>query len=148
MTFRKELDALALKHLGPVPTIVATSTTEAEYVAAANCCGQVLWVQNQLLDYGFNFMNTKIHIDNENSLVKQFWQSAIASTKEDGFFEISATIDNIREYGPNRSTLPPSPSPTSPPLPPPATKPTTDEYLYEKHSPVHHHFSPSQEQAP
>nr|GFA91675.1 putative ribonuclease H-like domain-containing protein [Tanacetum cinerariifolium] len=34
-------------------TIVATSTTEAEYVAAASCCGQVLWIQNQLLDYGF-----------------------------------------------------------------------------------------------
>ncbi|GJQ94887.1 putative ribonuclease H-like domain-containing protein [Tanacetum coccineum] len=29
-------------------TIVATSTTEAEYVAAANCCGQVLWIQNQI----------------------------------------------------------------------------------------------------
>ncbi|GKF42454.1 putative ribonuclease H-like domain-containing protein [Tanacetum coccineum] len=29
-------------------TIVATSTTKAEYVAAANCYGQVLWVQNQL----------------------------------------------------------------------------------------------------
>ncbi|GKF85650.1 putative ribonuclease H-like domain-containing protein, partial [Tanacetum coccineum] len=28
-------------------TIVAISTTEAEYVAAANCCGQVLWIQNQ-----------------------------------------------------------------------------------------------------
>nr|GEX50203.1 synaptobrevin, longin-like domain protein [Tanacetum cinerariifolium] len=28
------------------------STTEAEYVAAASCCGQVLWIQNQLLDYG------------------------------------------------------------------------------------------------
>nr|GEV72213.1 retrovirus-related Pol polyprotein from transposon TNT 1-94 [Tanacetum cinerariifolium] len=27
-------------------TIVATSTTEAEYVAAANCYGQVLWIQN------------------------------------------------------------------------------------------------------
>ncbi|GJR90701.1 ribonuclease H-like domain-containing protein [Tanacetum coccineum] len=27
-------------------TIVATSTTEAEYIAAANCCGQVLWIQN------------------------------------------------------------------------------------------------------
>ncbi|GJX31934.1 putative ribonuclease H-like domain-containing protein [Tanacetum coccineum] len=27
-------------------TIVATSTTEAEYVAAANYCGQVLWIQN------------------------------------------------------------------------------------------------------
>ncbi|GKA60280.1 putative ribonuclease H-like domain-containing protein [Tanacetum coccineum] len=49
-------------------TIVATSTTEVEYVAAVNCCGQVLWVQNQLLDYGFNFMNTKIHIDNESTI--------------------------------------------------------------------------------
>ncbi|GKA40849.1 hypothetical protein Tco_0733442 [Tanacetum coccineum] len=46
-------------------TIVANSTTEAEYVAAANYCGQVLWIQNQMLDYGFNFMNTKIYIDNE-----------------------------------------------------------------------------------
>ncbi|GJX06381.1 putative ribonuclease H-like domain-containing protein [Tanacetum coccineum] len=49
-------------------TIVATSTTEAEYVAAAHCCGQCRWVQNQLLDYGFNFMNTKIHIDNESTI--------------------------------------------------------------------------------
>nr|GEV87518.1 hypothetical protein [Tanacetum cinerariifolium] len=35
-------------------TIVATSTTEAEYVAAASCCRQVLWIQNQLLDYGLS----------------------------------------------------------------------------------------------
>ncbi|GJR66897.1 putative ribonuclease H-like domain-containing protein [Tanacetum coccineum] len=49
-------------------TIVATSTTEAEYVAAANCCRQKLWIQNQLLDYGLNFMNTKIHIDNESTI--------------------------------------------------------------------------------
>nr|GEV94242.1 hypothetical protein [Tanacetum cinerariifolium] len=27
-------------------TIMATSSTEAEYVAAANCCGHVLWIQN------------------------------------------------------------------------------------------------------
>nr|GEX44266.1 copia protein [Tanacetum cinerariifolium] len=33
-------------------TIVATSTTKAEYVAAASGYGQVLWIQNQLLDYG------------------------------------------------------------------------------------------------
>nr|GFB13216.1 putative ribonuclease H-like domain-containing protein [Tanacetum cinerariifolium] len=38
----------------PAKTIVATSTTEAEYVAAASCYGQVLWIQNQLLDYGFD----------------------------------------------------------------------------------------------
>ncbi|GKB55542.1 putative ribonuclease H-like domain-containing protein [Tanacetum coccineum] len=49
-------------------TIVANSTTEAEYVAAAHCCGQVLWIQNQMMDYGFNFMNTKIHIDNESTI--------------------------------------------------------------------------------
>nr|GEW81799.1 putative ribonuclease H-like domain-containing protein [Tanacetum cinerariifolium] len=47
-------------------TIVATSTTKTEYVAAANCCGHILWIQNQMLDYGFNFMNTKIYIDNES----------------------------------------------------------------------------------
>nr|GEX72454.1 uncharacterized mitochondrial protein AtMg00810-like [Tanacetum cinerariifolium] len=35
--------------------IVATSPTEAEYVAAASGCGQVLWIQNQLLDYGLAF---------------------------------------------------------------------------------------------
>nr|GEX24561.1 retrovirus-related Pol polyprotein from transposon TNT 1-94 [Tanacetum cinerariifolium] len=35
-------------------TIVATSTTEAEYVVAASFCGQVLWIQNQLLDYGLS----------------------------------------------------------------------------------------------
>ncbi|GJR62059.1 putative ribonuclease H-like domain-containing protein [Tanacetum coccineum] len=43
-------------------------TREAEYVAAANCYGQVLWIQNQMLDYGFNFMNTKIYIDNESTI--------------------------------------------------------------------------------
>ncbi|GJW06298.1 putative ribonuclease H-like domain-containing protein [Tanacetum coccineum] len=49
-------------------TVVANSTTEAEYVAAASCCGQVLWIQNQMLDYGYNFMNTKIFIDNESTI--------------------------------------------------------------------------------
>ncbi|GJY34776.1 retrovirus-related pol polyprotein from transposon TNT 1-94 [Tanacetum coccineum] len=49
-------------------TVVANSTTKAEYVATANCYGQVLWIKNQMLDYGFNFMNTKIHIDNESTI--------------------------------------------------------------------------------
>ncbi|GJX58725.1 putative ribonuclease H-like domain-containing protein [Tanacetum coccineum] len=48
--------------------MVATSTTEAEYVAATSCCGQVLWIQNQLLDYGYNFMNTVINIDNNSTI--------------------------------------------------------------------------------
>ncbi|GKF48715.1 hypothetical protein Tco_0141966, partial [Tanacetum coccineum] len=32
--------------------MVATSSTEAEYVAATSFCRQVLWIQNQMLDYG------------------------------------------------------------------------------------------------
>nr|GEZ34982.1 hypothetical protein [Tanacetum cinerariifolium] len=43
-------------------------STIGEYVAASSCCGQVLWIQNQLLDYGYNFMNTKIFIDNETTI--------------------------------------------------------------------------------
>nr|GEW76197.1 putative ribonuclease H-like domain-containing protein [Tanacetum cinerariifolium] len=33
-------------------SVVANSIIEAEYVAASSCYGQVLWIQNQLLDYG------------------------------------------------------------------------------------------------
>nr|GEY49460.1 putative ribonuclease H-like domain-containing protein [Tanacetum cinerariifolium]GEY51059.1 putative ribonuclease H-like domain-containing protein [Tanacetum cinerariifolium]GEY55040.1 putative ribonuclease H-like domain-containing protein [Tanacetum cinerariifolium] len=49
-------------------TLVSNSTTEAEYVVASNCCGQVLWIQDQMLDYGYNFINIKIFIDNESTI--------------------------------------------------------------------------------
>nr|GEY19267.1 hypothetical protein [Tanacetum cinerariifolium] len=49
-------------------TIMANSTTKAEYIAASNYRGQVLWLQNQLLDYGYNFKQTKIHVDNESAI--------------------------------------------------------------------------------
>nr|GFA87496.1 hypothetical protein [Tanacetum cinerariifolium] len=49
-------------------TVVATSSTEAEYVVAASGCAQVLWMQNQLLDYGYNFMHTVIYIDNNRKI--------------------------------------------------------------------------------
>ncbi|GJS76127.1 retrovirus-related pol polyprotein from transposon TNT 1-94, partial [Tanacetum coccineum] len=45
-------------------TMVANSITKAKYVAASSFHGQVLWIQNQLLDYEYNFMHTKIFIDN------------------------------------------------------------------------------------
>nr|GEY07730.1 hypothetical protein [Tanacetum cinerariifolium] len=38
-------------------TIMATSSTKAEYVATARCCAHVLWIQNQLLDYGDPFID-------------------------------------------------------------------------------------------
>ncbi|GJR79872.1 putative ribonuclease H-like domain-containing protein [Tanacetum coccineum] len=85
-------------------TIVATSTTEAEYVAAANCCGQdsmgfVRWFA-EIVDFlrGSNLRyaltnNPTIH----DSLVKQFWQTTTATTLADGTLELKATIDTI-EY--------------------------------------------------
>ncbi|GJT00579.1 putative ribonuclease H-like domain-containing protein [Tanacetum coccineum] len=39
-----------------------------ELLLLLQVCGQVLWIQNQMLDYGFNFMNTKIYIDNESTI--------------------------------------------------------------------------------
>ncbi|GJW31414.1 hypothetical protein Tco_0051446 [Tanacetum coccineum] len=51
-------------------------------------------------------------------------------------------------------TPPPIPTPTPPPIhsptptPIPDTEPTPFEHIYEEPSPVHHHFSPPQEQAP
>ena len=50
-------------------TTISVSTAEAEYVAAASCCSQVLWIQNQMLDYGLNFLNTPIHIDNSAAML-------------------------------------------------------------------------------
>ncbi|KAJ9558078.1 hypothetical protein OSB04_012692 [Centaurea solstitialis] len=49
-------------------TSVSTSTAEAEYIAAASCCSQVLWIQNQMLDYGLTFLNTPIYIDNSSAI--------------------------------------------------------------------------------
>ncbi|GJU17364.1 putative ribonuclease H-like domain-containing protein [Tanacetum coccineum] len=48
--------------------VVANSTTKAKYIAASQCCGQVLWIQNQFLDYGYNLMQTKIHVYNESAI--------------------------------------------------------------------------------
>ncbi|KAI3702330.1 hypothetical protein L6452_28065 [Arctium lappa] len=49
-------------------TTVSTSTTEAEYIAAASCCSQVLWIQNKMLDYGITFLHIPIFIDNNSAI--------------------------------------------------------------------------------
>ncbi|KAI3776530.1 hypothetical protein L1987_46316 [Smallanthus sonchifolius] len=43
---------------------VSISTCEAEYVAVASCCSQILWIQPQLRDYGLNYTETPMFIDN------------------------------------------------------------------------------------
>ncbi|KAK8913644.1 hypothetical protein KSP39_PZI023491 [Platanthera zijinensis] len=49
-------------------TSVSTSTAEAEYMAAGSCCSQILWIQNQLLDYGYNLEKSKIFCDNTSAI--------------------------------------------------------------------------------
>nr|GEX83831.1 ribonuclease H-like domain-containing protein [Tanacetum cinerariifolium] len=49
--------------------VIATSSTEAEYVATASCCTQVLWIQNQLLDYGSVSMKTMNDVPRLQALV-------------------------------------------------------------------------------
>ncbi|KAI3742548.1 hypothetical protein L1987_60233 [Smallanthus sonchifolius] len=61
-------------------TTVSISTCEAEYIAAASCCSQILWIQQQLRDYDLNFIGTPMLIDNNatmsitNNPVKQTFQ--------------------------------------------------------------------------
>nr|GEW35386.1 retrovirus-related Pol polyprotein from transposon TNT 1-94 [Tanacetum cinerariifolium] len=74
-------------------TVVATSSTKAKYVAAASCYAQVLWIQNQLLDYGYNFMHTIIYIDNRSTIfIKQFW-SSVAIKKVNDVSRLQALVD-------------------------------------------------------
>ncbi|KAI3784263.1 hypothetical protein L1987_43358 [Smallanthus sonchifolius] len=49
-------------------TCVSISTAEVEYIAASSCCAQVIWIQNQMLDYGMTFMANPIHIDNMSAI--------------------------------------------------------------------------------
>nr|GEU62343.1 uncharacterized mitochondrial protein AtMg00810-like [Tanacetum cinerariifolium] len=102
-------------------TVIATSSTEAEYVAAASCCAQVLWIQNQLLDYGLvvtavsskfllfdasegfdqiiNFLNASaikyaltVNPNIYVSCIKQFWSSVLVKKVND-MTRLQALID-------------------------------------------------------
>ncbi|KAI3681002.1 hypothetical protein L6452_35782 [Arctium lappa] len=47
---------------------VSTSTAEAEYVAAASCYSQVLWMRTQLRDYGFKYDKIPIYCDSKSAI--------------------------------------------------------------------------------
>nr|GEY86594.1 hypothetical protein [Tanacetum cinerariifolium] len=97
-------------------TVVATSSIEAEYVAAASCCAQVLSIQNRLLDYGMIAYLTKSYVSkgfdqiidflNANSIkyaltvnpniyvscIKQFWTS-VSMKKVNDVTRLQALVD-------------------------------------------------------
>ncbi|GKD48562.1 hypothetical protein Tco_1277538, partial [Tanacetum coccineum] len=105
-----------------------------------------------------------------DSLVKQFWQTATASTLADGTLELRATIDTIEytiiEASDQPSSSKPLPSSSHPPVtsattafePTPIAKPTSHpkslspepdhepiEHTFEQPSPEHQPLSPRQE---
>nr|GEU29262.1 hypothetical protein [Tanacetum cinerariifolium] len=83
--------------------VVAISSTEAEYVVAASCCAHVLWIQNQLLDYGSDngteFKNSDLNqfcglkgIKREFSVPKTLQQNSIAERKNRTLIEAARTM--------------------------------------------------------
>jgi hypothetical protein len=47
---------------------VAQSTTETEYVAAANCCSQILWIVHTMRDFGVRFKRVPLMFDNISAI--------------------------------------------------------------------------------
>ncbi|KAJ9557404.1 hypothetical protein OSB04_012018 [Centaurea solstitialis] len=47
---------------------VSLSTAEAEYVAGASCCSQIIWMRTQLRDYGFKFDKIPIYCDSKSAI--------------------------------------------------------------------------------
>ena len=43
---------------------IALSTTEVEYIAIGSCCSQILWIKQQLSDFGVSMNNIPIFCDN------------------------------------------------------------------------------------
>jgi hypothetical protein len=49
-------------------TSVSLSTAEAEYVAAGQCCAQLLWMRQTLWDFGYNLSKVPLLCDNESAI--------------------------------------------------------------------------------
>ncbi|KAI3664982.1 hypothetical protein L6452_43597 [Arctium lappa] len=47
---------------------VSTSTPEVEYMDAASCCSQVMWMRNQLRDYGLDIDKIPILCDSKSAI--------------------------------------------------------------------------------
>nr|GEW78411.1 uncharacterized mitochondrial protein AtMg00810-like [Tanacetum cinerariifolium] len=85
-------------------TVVATSSTEAEYVTAASCCAQVLWIQNQLLDYRLTMQVNKssmkllewtLHVTNVSSAgqITTPQMTSVSIKKSNDVVRLQALID-------------------------------------------------------
>jgi hypothetical protein len=47
---------------------VALSTAETEYITAGHCCAQLLWMRQNLRDYGYKLSKVSLLCDNESAI--------------------------------------------------------------------------------
>ena len=47
---------------------VSTSTAEAKYIVEGSCCAKILWIRNQLSDYGLMLSKIPIFCDNTSAI--------------------------------------------------------------------------------
>ena len=47
---------------------VTLSTAEVEYIAVGSCCAQILWIKQQLSDFGVALHNILIFFDNTSTI--------------------------------------------------------------------------------
>jgi len=47
---------------------VALSTTEPEYIVAGSCCAQILWLKQQLADFGLKISKVPLMCDNTSTI--------------------------------------------------------------------------------
>ncbi|GAU42941.1 hypothetical protein TSUD_135330 [Trifolium subterraneum] len=74
---------------------IALSTIEAEYVAASNCCSQVIWIKNQLEDFSLSQIKLR--------------STKMARTKNAGGRKDPRTKNPSVSASPSRSPSPPKP---------------------------------------
>nr|GEV04139.1 uncharacterized mitochondrial protein AtMg00810-like [Tanacetum cinerariifolium] len=127
--------------------VVATSSTEAEYAAAASCCAQVLWIQNQLLDYGAQVGDLSSHsikysspsltqkvFANMRRVGKGFcgvdtplFEGMIVAQQDDDVAEEGAASVAVDDVPAAVEPSIPSPTPTTQPPPPLQDIPSTSQ---------------------
>nr|GEZ98340.1 putative ribonuclease H-like domain-containing protein [Tanacetum cinerariifolium] len=104
-------------------TVIATSSIEAEYVAATSGYAQVLWIQNQLLDYGLQTLVDKKKVRISEAIIREVLHLDDAEGMDcllnEEIFEEGDTTVTTEDV--NDEVIPFSAPPTSPPHDIPST---------------------------
>ena len=76
--------------------LVTLTTIEVEYIVAENYCAQILWIKQQLIDFGIKLKNISIKYDNTSAinLIKNLIQHFRSKYIEIKYYFIREYIQN------------------------------------------------------